>query len=126
MSHRPSTQAPTEQSALVLQLGACSQVPSVQSRPSLHSLELLQVPPQSTLPRAAPFFPQPGKFGGQSSFAEQRAGGFASAKCGASSAVVSTNRMRTGSDLVPQLPTSSPLASLARTNKWSSPAMPVL
>src|SRR6187401_2891396 len=83
-AHLPSTQVPAGQSEVVVQLGAVSQVPSMQSSPDLHSVELPQLPPQSTVPPAALPLSQPGKSGGQISFTGQRAGASASSKLGGS------------------------------------------
>src|SRR6188768_1717420 len=71
--HLLSLQVPDSQSALVSQLGAASQVPSLHCKPSLHSVELSHAWPQSLLPCFTPA-PQPGKSGGHSPFAIQRAG----------------------------------------------------
>src|SRR6187402_285061 len=70
--HLFSTHEPDSQSASFSHAGADSHVPSLHMRPSLHSIELSQATPQSLLPRTEP--PQPGKFGGHSSLATQRAG----------------------------------------------------
>src|SRR5688572_17211261 len=88
-SHEPLTQSPVSQSLLVSQLGAVWHVAS-HRRPDLHSVELLHSSPQSLLPRAHSsgfFSPQPGKSGGQSPVASQRAGGSPSEKDGGSAAV---------------------------------------
>src|SRR5687767_3863476 len=90
-SHEPLTQSPVSQSAFVSQLGAVWHVPS-HSSPDLHSVELLHSAPQSLLPRAHSsgfFSPQPGKSGGQSPLASQRAGGSSSPNDGGSAATVS-------------------------------------
>src|SRR3954451_23567217 len=70
--HLLSLHTPESQSALVSQLGAASQVPSPHCRPSLHSVELSQGSPQALWPCLAA--EQPGKSGGHSPFAMQRAG----------------------------------------------------
>src|SRR6187399_1721216 len=118
-SHFPLMQVPVLQSASESQLGAAWQVPSVLSRPDLHSVELAHCSPQSFAPRAAPAFaaPQPGKSGGQSAppFTSQRGGGSASSNCGGASVTPSAMLNSTGAALLPQLSTVSPWASLART-----------
>ncbi|MGC4092393.1 MAG: hypothetical protein QM756_31860 [Polyangiaceae bacterium] len=76
-AHLPPWQVPMEQSELLLQLGAVSQVPSMQSRPALHSDELSHCTPQSLVPPPLPS-EQPGKSGGQISLAAQRGGASAS------------------------------------------------
>src|SRR5687768_11492261 len=87
MSHLPSVQTPVVQSESLSHEGAAWHVPSSQSRPALHSVEFAQEAPQSAPPRAPSFFspPQPGKSGGHSSFAAQRAGASPSSKDGGSS-----------------------------------------
>src|SRR6187399_839157 len=112
-------QLPVVQSALDSQLGAAWQVPSLQSRPDLHSVELAHCSPQSLAPRAAPALapPQPGKSGGQSEppFTSQRGGGSLSSNCGGGSVTPSAMLNSTGAVLLPQLSTASPCASFART-----------
>ena len=51
-AHLPFTHVPAGQSDVVVQLGAVSQVPSMHNRPDLHSVELLQAAPQSSVPPA--------------------------------------------------------------------------
>src|SRR4051794_40596105 len=71
--HLLSTHEPEVQSASVSQAGAAAHTPSSHSKPSLHSTEASQEVPASLLPCFAPP-PQPGKSGGHSSLATQRAG----------------------------------------------------
>src|SRR6478752_1483011 len=72
--HLLSVHSPDSQSALVSQLGGVSQVPSLpHAKPCLHSVEFSHGSPQALCPCTVP--EQPGKSGGHSSFATQRAGG---------------------------------------------------
>src|SRR5450432_2829500 len=113
--HFFSTHMPDSQSAFVSQLGAASHVPSLHSKPSLHSVELSQATPQSLLPRILEPLAQPGKSGGHSSLASQRTGASAPGYAGGAAELVSLVVNSIGLAFEPKESTLSPAASLART-----------
>src|SRR4051794_17282943 len=86
--HLLSTQVPVWQSALVSHAAAASHVPSLHSRPSLHSPAPSQAWPHSLVP-CLDLSWQPGKSGGHSSLATQRAGASAPEYANGSAVLVS-------------------------------------